>query len=404
MQESPPNRWEAIASPGDGFALSRERIATFVVLLTLIALTVADQVLIVVLMDTYTEHYSQFINQATAAVYCTVSTSILAVRWLRGPSRAARSPRDGGLVGSALNDAESTIVEELLEGEDKDAVRRPAPWHVLVAIGLFNGLGNFFMAVSQPHTAGLTQSLLGLLNIPLVMLLSFLCLGRRPSLCALLGAALIVGGAFVSSAEPRATNTRWYFAALYAAAQTFLAGEKVFEEHTFTRRRADVMVMFCWTLWTQFSLGFLLYPAQTIPALGGLDLTGIPKVVWDGAQCAAGIPTAGSREAGVECGRRTALLFFGYCAVDFCCYAYGLKVIQEGGANVMVVASAVALPLIQLVLCSPLVPLIGGRQAERFDASDLVALVLVLAGFAVYQLLSKEGRSARLGRKREDGK
>ena len=57
-----------------------------------------------------------------------------------------------------------------------------------------------------------------------------------------------------------------------------------------------------------------------------------------------------------------------------------------------VLAAAVALPVQQLVLCAR--PLVG-RWAESFFWGDGVALILVLLGFGVYQLLSPEGRAAR---------
>jgi hypothetical protein len=80
-------------------------------------------------------------------------------------------------------------------------------------------------------------------------------------------------------------------------------------------------------------------------------------------------------------------------AVDFWCYFFGLWVIQRGGASLQVLASAIALPLQQLVLCSPIV----GKWHEGFFWGDGVALVLVLLGFGTYQLLSPEGRAARRG-------
>jgi hypothetical protein len=43
---------------------------------------------------------------------------------------------------------------------------------------------------------------------------------------------------------------------------------------------------------------------------------------------------------------------YSYCCVDFWCYFFGLYVIQRGGANLMVMASAISLPLQQLVLCT----------------------------------------------------
>jgi hypothetical protein len=69
-----------------------------------------------------------------------------------------------------------------------------------------------------------------------------------------------------------------------------------------------------------------------------------------------------------------------------------LWVIQRGGASLLVIASAVALPLQQLILCAR--PLLGWR-AETFFWGDAVALCLVLLGFVIYQGLSPEGRLAR---------
>lgn len=135
--------------------------------------------------------------------------------------------------------------------------------------------------------------------------------------------------------------------------------------------------MFCWTLWTQFLLGFALYPAQTVEPFGDLVLHEIPRVIWDGMRCNFGLGPSEYVENGPSCGFFSSFIFFAYCAVDFCCYAYGLIVIQNGGANLMVISSAVALPIQQLILCLPFM----GIYRESFFWGDAVALILVLIGF-----------------------
>lgn len=92
-------------------------------------------------------------------------------------------------------------------------------------------------------------------------------------------------------------------------------------------------------------------------------------------------------ESTVHCGFFSSFIFFLYCAVDFCCYGFGLYVIQNGGANLMVISSAVALPVQQLVLCLSLL----GVYKETFFWGDTVAFVLVLVGFLVHQVLSPDG-------------
>lgn len=369
------------------------------------------------------------------------------------------------------------------------------------------------MAIAQPHTAGLTQSLLALLGIPLVLLISFLFLRKKPSWVAVAGAALIIAGTgtvaavhymhmhmhmimhphahapmhthnhthticvpvdlplppltsgngihslparrsltrflrffishllrlFVvtvpfpfashtqcsanssnnclpppppppplssllapafSAARPSSPSSAvvvfWYSVVLFAVGQIFLAGEKVYEEYVFRASNTDVMVMFCWTMWTQFFLGFTLYPLQTFKPFGGLVLDTLPIVIVDGLKCTAGITSnltidVGPGTVSPECDWFSTFIFVVYCVIDFTCYGLGLHVINKGGAGLLVIASSIALPLQQLTLCLPIM----GKYRESVFWGDPIALVTVLAGFLVYQFVSPEGKEGR---------
>ena len=113
------------------------------------------------------------------------------------------------------------------------------------------------------------------------------------------------------------------------------------------------------------------------------------------------------------------VLFFSYCTVDFCTYAMGLYVIQRGGANLMILASAISLPLTQLVLCvgerttafpcssAAITPktdafacgaaagFVMGPFSQTFAWTDAAALALCLGGFGIYQKCSREGIASR---------
>ena len=134
----------------------------------LVVITVADVCIGIVLFDKFGTPYAQYLNQATAFVYCIATTSILLGRYV---------------IRICSRDRHKMI---------KDSERPTPKWYALIAIGLFNGSGNFCMAIAQAHTPGLTQSLLFLLGIPLVLLISFLFLRKKPSLIAIGGAAIIV--------------------------------------------------------------------------------------------------------------------------------------------------------------------------------------------------------------------
>jgi len=347
----------------------------------LVALTVGDSVLVVVLFDVWNptgthDRLTLFINQGTAFVYIVWSLAALAVLAVQRRRVQVSTTTDGS-------------------GGGGDGSKDPrAPWYVLVAIGLMNGSGNFFMAISQPHTPGLSQTLLSMLGIPLVLGLAWVFLHRRPSVTAAAGAGLIVVGTGISGLrgvlDPDGSSPVVVYAwaiMLFGVAQIFLSGEKVYEEKVFSKyAHVQPMTMFCWTLCTQFTLGWALYPLQTVPALGGIELSGIPDVVRDGVLCTVGISTSTN-----ACSSTHAALFWSYCGVDFWCYFCGLWVIQRGGASLMVLSSAIALPLQQLVLCAR--PIVG-RWAEPFFWGDGVALVLVLIGFVINQAVSPEGRAA----------
>ena len=360
----------------------------------LVLLFVADNVLVVVLFDTFGERYAQYINQGTAFVYIVWSSIILLARRFRRPN-----------IYSTPNPPTPT---------DTDKKTIPPPW-ILIGIGLFNGSGNFLMAIAQPHTPGLTQTLLNLLGIPLVLLLSSLFLNKVSTTKEWCGAGLIVLGTCVSGLRtllesdhvPSVTNHTTstpssssssssllspssatsspaivaYVGSvlLYASAQLFLSGEKIWEEWSFTTfQKLDPMVMFWYTLVTQFMLGWFLYPLQTLPAFGNITLANIPSVIGNGVLCTFGQNTGHTN----PCGPFNAIIFFVYCSVDFWCYFFGLWVIQKGGANLMVVTIAIALPLQQLVLC---MKILLGKYSELFFWGDSVALVFVLLGFLLYQ-------------------
>ena len=141
-------------------AATKSPIRLSLSLLLLVLLTVGDGVLVCILFDLWGERFALFINEGTALVYIVWSTLLLL---------SLRQNFRGGA------------------------------WYILVAIGLMNGSANFCTAISQPHTPGLSQTLLSLLVIPLVLLLAFLFLQRRPSPIAAFGAFLIIGGTAASA-------------------------------------------------------------------------------------------------------------------------------------------------------------------------------------------------------------
>ena len=153
-------------------------------LLVLICLTVADGVLVVILFDKYTDRYSQYLNQGTAGVYCIVSTTIILGRMFLGDKK----PDFGNTRNWVL------ISIGLLNGK----IFFGLLYNTTTTTTSTTGTANFFMATSQAHTPGITQSLLYQLTIPLVLALSWLFVGKLCSKIAIAGASLIILGTYIT--------------------------------------------------------------------------------------------------------------------------------------------------------------------------------------------------------------
>lgn len=207
----------------------------------------------------------------------------------------------------------------------------------------------------------------------MVMFFSWIVLKQRPSFMAFYAACFIVAGVVISSLPSLLGSSSdagfvslWYSVVIFFCSELFFSGEKVMEEVVFHKYRTDVFYMFLWTLWTQFALGWIYYPLQAIPEFGNITLSSIPDVIWNGCvavrrggrdpliccclhppgaapgtflpcaialcccrscKCTAGL-SAGPGYP--HCDWHNPVLFFVYCAVDYCCYAYVPSILRPG--------------------------------------------------------------------------
>lgn len=334
--------------------------------LALVLLTVGDSVLGAKLFWVYEPGLANFLNQATGAVYIITSTI----------HRAAL-----GFWAKRSGD-----VKEY-------STKPPVPYYMLILIGVLNGTGNFFQAIGQTHVSGTTQTIVMLIGIPLVMLLTAVFLRKRPTKLAAVGAYFIFAGTVVAllpslipsyshgSGGGDAVQVFWYSEVIFLLGQVFFASEKVVEEASFNKwSQLDVLRMFQWTMVVQTILYFAYYPIQTFSAFGGLNLSDLPGVIRDGVLCTgAGAP----KESDLgPCTWKNPVIFFCYCAVDYCCYGMQLYVIQKGGANLVVLATGLSLPLSNL---SFNLPFNSEGFNTPFQAPNLVGLIFAIVGFVIYQ-------------------
>ena len=96
----------------------------------------------------------------------------------------------------------------------------------------------------------------------------------------------------------------------------------------------------------------------------------------DGFYCFLGVDV----NKGDDCSRATSALLV-YVGINFLYNVFQLLVTKHGSATTMVISSALALPVTNLLFSSEL---LLGAEAEPLSLYDVAGLVVVLAGFLVY--------------------
>ena len=161
------------------------RSLVFVTVLYVVFLTM-DGVIGGILFQKYEEIYSQYLNQATAFMYMIMSTLHMAVINKLNAKKG---------LGKQLREH----VEEGGAATVQTSPTKQTPWYFLVIIGVINGTSNTFLGIGMPNTALLSQSLLGTLSLPVVLILSYIYLNVRGTSEKYFGATLILAGTFLSS-------------------------------------------------------------------------------------------------------------------------------------------------------------------------------------------------------------
>ena len=262
----------------------------------------------------------------------------------------------------------------------------------------------FFTALGAVYTPMEYQPILNQTLIPFTMLSSYLFLGKRYYLVALLGAALIFAGATTSLApalitgESKATsNYRWYSCVIYMFSNVPMALSAVYKEHAFQGRRSvNVWYLCFWVSFYQFLVSFLFIPFLALPFIGGSDtatpLSELPKQFANGFNCWLGqdpncvcnsywvhLPaTSPPSSSGIACPFGPPLLLIPlYTLVNFLFNGAGLIMTKYGSAVLRYISYAMILPITTIFGSLIL--------KEKVGIYTYIGLVIVLVGFGLFQ-------------------
>jgi hypothetical protein len=272
------------------------------------------------------------------------------------------------------------------------------PHKVFMCMGLLDSLGTFFTAMGTAYTPGPLQPLLNQTLIPFTMVASFFFLGTRYLKLELVGALCILLGACVSCI-PNLTGTRddsrWYAILLYFCSNIPMACSAVYKEMNFNEATLDVWFLTQWVSIYQFLISFCYLPMLLVPGFGskeGMTWTQVGHSMSDGFNCYLEVEgsyvTDSTTGLHVPCSERgTFWLLTGYCAVNIMFNTLGLYLTKVGTATLQSLAYALLLPLTTVTFCAPMLGWwsFTAPYKETLSGFTLLGLVLVMAGFGIYQ-------------------
>jgi len=258
-------------------------------------------------------------------------------------------------------------------------------------MALLDGSASLLAAIGGAHTAGTLQTLIIQSGIPVTMAMSYFFLKQRYVPRQYLGALLIMCGAAVGiiptllhrSTTAVISATASYGVFIYMGAILPGAYSNVYKETNLKAERLDVYLLSTGVAVLQLFVGFMFMPVLAFPAFGGVALSDIPTQLVDGWRCFMGEELEGFQCHTVSPSPMAMTLTF--TVVNFVYNVLLLNITKVGGAVMVVITSALALPITNIAFT---LPFLMGAEAEPFNWWNVGGLALVVSGFLTYSLVS----------------
>ncbi|KAJ8603757.1 hypothetical protein CTAYLR_000303 [Chrysophaeum taylorii] len=256
------------------------------------------------------------------------------------------------------------------------------PTYPFAVMAALDCLGGLCAAMGAAETPGQLQTLLNQSLVPCTMIASRVLLGTTYSVRKCVGAGVILCGAVVvvsgvPAEDDDASSRRGTVAALvYWASNIPMSLSAVYKEARFGNDPMDVHVMYLTQQVSiyQFLFGFAFAPVETVPGVATKEGLPLGAVLGD-------LRRESLRFLARPLSLKSRLLLL-YVAANFVLNVTGLYVVKVGGASLSAIAYALLWPCSTLAFSAPCL----GRFREPLRIETLVGLVVVFAGFFLYEL------------------
>jgi hypothetical protein len=259
----------------------------------------------------------------------------------------------------------------------------------LAALGVFDTIYNLLSTWPVPAIGGPVSNVLSQSVVPLNLALSISVLRTRFTRLHYIGALMAVYGVLVrmipslsgeAEAGGNATGISYVFWVLVMiASQIPAALSNVYKEVALKgAERLDVWYTNAVISTWQLGFGLVVLPLAALPfSPDHVDLSKLPQYAADATTCFMG----GSLGPEYHCADEATsgvVLFAVFLVFNITYNLLSLAVMQEGSSALFVVASAVRLPLVDILLLWPWLAGVATATFTIFDGFALVALLLAI--------------------------
>lgn len=262
-------------------------------------------------------------------------------------------------------------------------------------IGLFNALNGILIIFSNPHVAGVLQSILAQAVIPFTLILSIFWLRTRYVWYQYIGAITVVGGVAVSlvpTFEPtsnKSSSTSYFengdsdtdaiiWSALFALGQIPQALCGIYQEKVFVNApfKVNVVYMLAWASLSQFLVLACFFPVNFVPWFGSLAVTDVLPYLRNSTKCLFHTDAAQH-----QCSQALPDILFCILSMLTCNLVQAL----------LVKYSSAVLSVFVITLVTPVsafaftLRFLMGNDVETVDPLEIVALGILMVGIFTYR-------------------
>eukprot|EP00618_Florenciella_parvula_P024606 CAMPEP_0119527926 /NCGR_PEP_ID=MMETSP1344-20130328/42220_1 /TAXON_ID=236787 /ORGANISM="Florenciella parvula, Strain CCMP2471" /LENGTH=378 /DNA_ID=CAMNT_0007567199 /DNA_START=73 /DNA_END=1209 /DNA_ORIENTATION=+ len=268
-------------------------------------------------------------------------------------------------------------------------------------MGLMDAMSGFLCSFGGAYVDGSLQNLLNQCIIPLTLIMSVIYLKVSYTCGQYTGSGAILGGTGVAVlpgfGKSSHTSTTPAGIIIYFFSIVPTSVSNVYKETAFREKKhCDVYVLSAIVAMFQVLWGFLFLPLLALPGFGGIPFSEMPAQMSNGFACFMGYDSLPGDHCSDKKIIHTAFAaMMIYCIINFGYNVFQLLVTKHGSAMLMVMSSALSLPVTNMAFACPW---LMGENTEDFTVYDVVALCIVVVGFVIY---SRDGLSEEEPSKKE---